>query len=203
MEPVMSRITQFALLFILFIVFAPGVAAQQQPPRPAATPLSFEPLTKLEELDTQTGAVIVKNYTYIGSVSGFSGIVMVTAYEFVDAQTGRKDYGIGVELRETGRDARDGRQGRTYVDYDEIDALLRGFDYILKIEKSATMENFEAQFRTRGELSVATFIRPNGSLQGEIAIGIFRQAAANFSLGKMADFRKLIADAKTAIDKIR
>ncbi|MBD0373550.1 MAG: hypothetical protein ICV60_22140 [Pyrinomonadaceae bacterium] len=199
----MSRITQFALLFILFIFFAASAAAQQQRPISAATPLPLEPLTKLEALDTQIGAVVVKNYTYIGSVSGFSGIVMVTAYEFVDAQTGRKDYGIGIELRETGRSERDGREDNTYVDYDEIDALLRGLDYILRIEKSATMENFEALFRTRGELSVATFIRPNGSLQAAIGIGIFRRAAVTVSLGKMADFRKLIADAKTAIDKIR
>jgi hypothetical protein len=169
---------------------------RQQPPAPPP----FEPLTRLEALDTQTGAVIVKNYTYIGAVSGFSGIATVVSYEFVDAQTGRKDYGIGVEVRET---ARSEREARTYVDYDEIDALLRGIDYISKIERSATLENFEAQYRTRGELSVATFIRPNGTLQAEVAIGIYRRAGVNISLGKLVDFRKLIADAKLTLDKIR
>lgn len=198
---IMSRITQSALLLILFL-FSYTVAAAQQNSSPPVPP-PFEPLTKLEALDTQVGVVIVKNYTYIGSVSGFSGIVMVTSYEFVDTQTGRKDYGLGVELRETGRSEREGRDARTYVDYDEIDALLRGLDYISKIERSATLENFEAQYRTRGELTVATFIRPNGSLQAEIAIGIFRRAGINISLGKLADFRKLVADAKLAVDKIR
>jgi hypothetical protein len=192
----MSRTIQFTLLLLLLGACGPSAAAQQASPPPAP----FEPLTKLEALDTQIGAVVVKNYTYIGSVSGFSGIVMVTSYEFVDGQSGRKEYGIGLELRETGRSERD---GRTYIDYEEIDALLRAIDYIIKIERSATMENFEAQYRTRGEFAVATFIRPNGTLQAEVSIGLFRKAGVNISLGKLADFRKLIADAKATLDKIR
>jgi hypothetical protein len=190
----MSRITQSIFLFMLFVACAASAAAQQNSPPP------FEPLTKLEALDEQVGAVVIKNYTYIGSVSGFSGLVMVTSYEFLDVQTGRKDYGIGVELRETGRSE---REARAYVDYDELDALIRAVDYISKIDKSTSLENFEAQYRTRGELAVSTFLRPNGSLQSEVAIGIFRKAAINISLGKLADFRKLVADAKSTLDKIR
>jgi hypothetical protein len=193
----MSRITQVAFLLIL-VVLCTSSAAAQQPTTPLPAP--FDPMTRLEALDTQTGALLVKNYTYIGAVSGFSGISMVTSYEFVDVQTGRKDYGVGVETRETGRSE---REARTYVDYDELDALLRALDYITKIERSASMENFEALYRTRGELTVSTFIRPNGSLQAEIAIGIFRRAGITISLGRMADFRKLIADAKATLDKIR
>lgn len=198
----MSRITRVALLSLILVSCAAGAAAQQGPPQ-LPTPVPFEPATKLEALDAQVGAVIIKNSTYIGSVSGFSGIVMVTSYEFVEAQTGRKDYGLGIELRDTGRSERDGREARTYVDYDEIDALIRGIDYISRIERSASLENFEAQFRTRGELTVSTFIRPNGSLQSEVAIGLFRRAAITISLGKLADFRKLVADAKVTLDKIR
>ncbi|HEY0323405.1 MAG TPA: hypothetical protein VGC66_20780 [Pyrinomonadaceae bacterium] len=198
----MSHITQFTFLFILLVISVISAAAQQPAP-PQQAPLAFEPLTRLEALDAQTGAVVVKNYTYIGAVSGFSGIVMVTSYEFVDVQTGRKEYGLGVELREAARNEKEGREGRTYVDYDEIDALIRGLDYIIKIERSATLENFEAQYRTRGELMAATFIRPNGTLQAEVAIGIFRRASVTISPGKLADFRKLIADAKLALDKIK
>ncbi|HKS27447.1 MAG TPA: hypothetical protein VJS44_06485 [Pyrinomonadaceae bacterium] len=199
----MSRIIKVALLSIIFVLCAASAGAQQSAPSLPAVPPPFEPSTRLEALDAQVGSVLVKNSTYIGGVSGFSGIVMVTSYEFVDVQTGRKDYGIGIELRETGRSDKEGRDARTYVDYDEIDALTRAMDYISRIERSATLENFEAQFRTRGELQVATFIRPNGSLQSEVSIGFFRRAVITISLGKLADFRKLIADAKTALDKIR
>jgi hypothetical protein len=193
----MKRISQAAFLLILFMGCAAGIAAQQGTPPP---PLPLEPLTRLEALDTQVGTVVVKNYTYIGSVSGPGGIALVTAYEFVDVQSGRKDYGLGVDVRESQRPE---REGATYVDYDEIDALVRGLDYISKIDRSATLENFEAQYRTRGELSVATFIRPNGALQSSVSIGLYKRAGVTLSLGKLADFRKLIADAKAALDKIR
>jgi hypothetical protein len=196
----MSRTTRFTLLLLLLSACALSATAQQAAPPSPLPPAPFEPLTRLEALDTQIGTVLVKNYTHIGSVSGFGGIVMVTSYEFVDGQSGRKEYGIGIELRETGRSE---REGRAYIDYDEIDALLRAIDYIIKIERSATMENFEAQYRTRGEFAVATFIRPNGTLQAEVSIGLFRRAGVNISLGKLADFRKLIADSKTTLDKLR
>jgi hypothetical protein len=194
----MSRTSKFALLLTLFVAFAVTVAAQQSAPPPS--PVTYEPLTRLEAFDSQVGTVIIKNYTYIGSVSGLSGIAMVTSYEFVDAQTGRKEFGIGVEIRENSRSE---REGRTYIDYDEIDALIRALDYIIKIERSVTLENFEAQYRTRGELLVATFIRPNGALQAAVSIGFFRRAEVVISTGKLADFRKLIADAKTTLDKIK
>lgn len=194
----MSRTHRFAFLLFLLLAACSGVAAQQSAPLPS--PIPYEPLTRLEALDTQVGAVLVKNYTYIGSVSSPRGIAMVTSYEFVDAQAGRKDYGIGVEVREIGKSE---REAATFIDYEEIDALLRAIDYISRIDKSATMENFEAQYRTRGELGVSTFIRPNGTLQASVAIGLFRRAEMTISLGKLADFRKLIADAKATIDKVK
>lgn len=205
----MNRTHSFALILLLLTVFAARASAQQQQQQqqqssstatPAPQPADYEPLTRLEALDTQIGAVVVKNFTYVGSVTGFGGIAMVTSYEFVDVQTGHKEYGIGVEVRETNRSE---REARTYVDYDEIEALLRGLDYISRIDKSSSLENFEAQYRTRGELTVSTFLRPNGTLQSEVAIGLFRKAAITISLGKLADFRKLLADAKATIDKIK
>lgn len=196
----MRRIYRFSFLFTLFFAAA-MTAIAQQPQTQLPPPLPpLEPLTKLEAMESQVGTVVVKSYTFIGSVSGLGGIALVTSYEFIDAQTGRKEYGIGVEVRET---VRGEREGRTYVDYDEIDALVRGMDFIIKIDRSATLENFEAQYRTRGELAVSTFIRPNGTLQAEVAIGLFRRAAITISTGKLADFRKMIADAKTALDKIK
>lgn len=161
-----------------------------------------EPLTDLEELDTKIGAVIVKNYTIIGAVSGFGGTAIVTGYEFVDTQSGRKGYGIGVELEESERPERAALE-RLYVDYDEMDSLIKNLDYIIKIEKSATMENFEAQYKTRSELTVTTFNRATGALRGSISSGFVGRIRIGMTLGNLADFRKLIVDAKTALDKIK
>ncbi len=165
------------------------------------TPLS-EPLTDLEELDTKTGAIIVKNYTIIGAVSGFGGTATVTGYEFVDTQSGRKGYGIGVELEESERSERAALE-RLYVDYDEMDSLIKSIDYIIRIEKSATMENFEAQYKTRSELTITTFNRATGTLRGALSSGLIGRIRIGMTLGNLADFRKLIVDAKTALDKIK
>lgn len=198
----MNFIYRLAFLLILFASCALSPSAQQQQQQSASlpTPVQFEPLTRMEALDSQVGTILIKNYTYIGAVSGFSGIAMVTSYEFVDPQSGRKDYGIGVEIRESGKSE---REGRTFIDYDEIEALIRAMDYLMRIDKSSSMENFEAQYRTRGELLVSTFIRPNGALQGAVSIGYFRSAEIIIQPGKFADFRKLIADAKTALDNLK
>ncbi len=191
-----------ALLLMLLLGASLAVQAQQ---RPAPTPEqdADEPLTRMEAFEARTGTIIVKNYTVIGEVSGLGGTVTVTSYEFVDAQAGRKEYGIGVDIRES---AGAQRETRTYVDYDEIDGFIRGLDYIIKIERSTSLENFEAEYMTKGELSAATFIRPNNALRAAVSIGgafSYRRSTVIISLGKLADFRKLIADAKIALDKIR
>ncbi|HYY58006.1 MAG TPA: hypothetical protein VE842_11795 [Pyrinomonadaceae bacterium] len=161
-----------------------------------------EPLTDLEELDTKTGAVIVKNYTVVGAVSGFGGTATVTGYEFVDTQSGRKGYGIGVELEESERSQRADLE-RLYVDYDEMDSLIKSVDYIIRIEKSATMDNFEAQYKTRSELTVTTFNRTTGALRAAISSGLNGRIRIGMTLGNLADFRKLVIDAKTVLDKIK
>lgn len=157
---------------------------------------TLAPLTKLEAFETKTGAVIVKNYTEVGSVSGSGGTVSVTSYEFVDAQAGGKEYGIGIELRAD-------REEKLYIDYDEIDSLIKGLDYMIKIEKSATLENFESQYKTRGELVVTTFNRTTGALRATISSGLNWRIRIRMTLGNLADFRKLIVDAKTTLDKIK
>jgi hypothetical protein len=164
-------------------------------------PLS-DPLTSLEELDLKTGAVVVKNYTIIGSVSGFGGTATVTGYEFVDTQSGRKEYGIGVELEESERSERAVLE-RLYVDYDELDSLIKSLDYIIRIEKSATMENFEAQYKTRSDLTVTTFNRTTGALRAGVSSGFMGRIRIGMTLGNLADFRKLLIDAKTVLDKIK
>ncbi len=166
------------------------------------TTLTEEPLTNLEEVETKTGSVVVKNYTIIGTVSGFGGAVTVTSYEFVDVQSGRKEYGIGVEIEESGRSER-AEVEKVYVDYDELDALIRGVDYIIRIEKSTTLENFEAQYRTRAELTITTFNRATGSLRARIASDLTGRTRVGLTLGTLADFRKLVIDAKNALDKIK
>ncbi len=221
----MKMLSKTATLFGLFLICALPAAAQRPQDarrdrpqgvtgrdRSARTAQQLtalppeEPLTNLEEVEARTGAVVIKNYTIIGSVSGFGGTIGVTCYEFVDVQSGRKEYGIGVEIEENERGERASERGvaeRIYVDYDELDSLAKGIDYIIKIDRSATLENFEAQYRTRGDLTVTTFNRATGSLRAAVASDLSGRTRVGLTLGSLADFRKLIVDAKNTLDKIK
>jgi hypothetical protein len=213
----MNAFVKAAFVSILFIACTIQASAQRpqeqrrgrpQPGRersarsPEELALYQEPLTNLEEVEARAGAVIVKNYTIIGSVSGFGGAVSVTAYEFTDVQSGRKEYGVGVEIDESGRSERADVE-KIYVDYDEMDSLIKGIDYIIKMERSTTLENFEAQYKTRAELTVTTFNRTTGTLRAAISGGLLGRARVGLTLGSLADFRKLLVDARTALDKIK
>lgn len=211
-----TLIRTIALLTFFIAVVFPAAAQRQQEQRrerqearrgritrdvqnPTISP---EPLTELEELDAKTGAVVIKNYTIIGTVTGFGGAITVTGYEFVDTQSGRKAYGIGVELEEGERSERADVE-RLYVDYDELDSLIKSIDYVIKIEKSTTLENFETQYKTRSELTVTTFNRDTGALRAAISSGLIGRIRIGMTLGNLADFRKQIIDARNVLDKIR
>ena len=114
-----------------------------------AKQLAKEPKTKLEAFEAQTGSVLIKGFGEIGSVSGMGSSVVVDCREFTDATTSRKEYGITIEVKETGRFE---RKDTAFIDYDEIDSLLKGIDYISKIDKSVTLlPDFEAAYRTKAE----------------------------------------------------
>lgn len=187
---------------ILALLMLPPVAvhAQTAAPGQTAKPTPNEAKTTLETFQAKTGVVIVKGFSRLGTMRGIGGMVEVSSREFTDAQTGKKAYGIVVEVRETGRLE---RSNRSYVDYEEIDSLLRGVDYIAKMDNTVTkLDSFEAQYSTKGELSITVFNDAEG-LQVGITTGRIGATSAFFKLSELPTFRKLITDAKSRIDAIR
>jgi hypothetical protein len=159
-----------------------------------------EPQTKIEAFQAKTGSVLIKNYSEIGTVRGTGGDVTVTSWEFTDPQTKRKEQGISVSVKDHGGAE---REERSYVDYDEIDSLLAGIDYISKVSpNSMKLKSYEAVYETRGKLKV-TFLTPYEGLEVGVYAGNFTRTNAFFTREQFADVRKLIVDAKAALDAIR
>jgi hypothetical protein len=159
-----------------------------------------ESQTKIEIFQARTGAVLIKNYSDIGSLNGLGGTVTVTSYEFTDAQTGKKEYGIGIEAKESGRLE---RESRSFVDYDEISSLVAGIDYISKVDGSQSkLKNFEAHYKTKGELDITVF---SGRGRTEVAVSVGRISAVSvfLQLDALQKFRQLVVDAKIALDSAR
>ncbi len=183
-----------SLGIIFFAVFTFAVSAQD------AAPAQKESKTKLEAFEAKTGTVLIKGIQEIGSVEG-SGAVTVECREFTDANTGHKEYGIIIEVKES---ARFERKSKSLIDYDEIDSLLKGIDYISKVNKSVTqLTSFEAVYKTKGDLSVTTFNTDRDEMRAAIQSGRIGSATAFFSPDQLTKFRVLIENAKVKLDAVK
>ncbi|HWW74594.1 MAG TPA: hypothetical protein VNZ44_04310 [Pyrinomonadaceae bacterium] len=200
------RIPRASLCLPLLLLSAAAVAAQEprpsQPPLPSPTPEEFQ--TRLETLMTEVGSVIVKGFTNVGSMTGSRGVAYFTAWEVTDARTGRREQGVGVEISDTVTpNRRDLLEERAYIDYDELDPLIRGIDYMMKLDDKATkLARYEAQYQTRGGLVLVSFSTPSGYVT---AISTYGGRRPRFVLRPtgLAEFRNLLESAKDALDAPR
>ncbi|HJQ35394.1 MAG TPA: hypothetical protein VJ866_24795 [Pyrinomonadaceae bacterium] len=202
------RIPRASLCLPLLLLCAAAVAAQEpQPsqrplPPPSPTPEEFQ--TRLETLMTEVGSVIIKGFTNVGSMNGSRGVAYFTAWEVTDARTGRREQGVGVEISDTVTpNRRDLLEERAYIDYDELDPLIRGIDYMMKLDDKVTkLARYEAQYQTRGGLVLVSFNTPSGYVT---AISTYGGRRPRFVLRPtgLAEFRNLLESAKDALDAPR
>jgi hypothetical protein len=145
--------------------------------------------------------VIVKGFGSSTKLPGkYGSSIEVEPREFLDASTGKREYGVTVQVRET---ARLERENTSYVDFDEIESLLKGLDYIAKIDGSVTkLERFEASYRTRGDLEITAFAESGGA-RGAISSGKIGRVDAFVDSQTLAKFRDALAAAKQRLESIR
>lgn len=192
----MMRLARTVSLLFLLLASAPVCAAQE--PQPTPEPEEF--LTKLEALLEKTGSVIVKGSTAGGSVTGLRGTASVTSWEVIDSSAGGREYGVTVEIRDN---ARPEIEDVVYVDYDELGPLIRGLGDLLKLESSATkLARFEAQYRTKGGLSIFRFNTPNG-YGTAVSAGGRRGPRLVLRPTGLVEFRELLESARDVIDEAR
>ena len=158
------------------------------------------PKTKLELFETKTGAVMIKGTAQIGLVAAEVGSVVVRCKEFTDTSSGLKESGIAVVVRENEQ-----REETTIVDHDEIDSLLKGIEYLGKVDRSVTpLPGFEAVYTTRGELQIATHSsRRTGTIEAAVQSSRESKLKIVLTLEQLARFRLLIEEAKNKLDSIR
>lgn len=183
---------------MLTILLACGAAHGQEGHEPTKVP----PATKLEAFSARTGVVLIKGYSSLGVLIG-TGRATIDSREFRDGGNPKnREYGISITVKEGGRVE---RESISYIDADEIDSLIRGIDYIARIDKTVTtMNEFEAQYRTKGDLSITTFSSGRGA-ETHVAISSGRvgRTTAFFKLSDLQGFKALIEKAKSEIDVAR
>jgi len=183
-----------------YIVILILISASFSSAQPAQSQVKEQPKTQLEAFAAETGAVIIKGYTDIGKVTG-TGAVEVDCREFTNAQSGRKSYGMVINVKESGRLE---RNDNSFIDFDEIPSLISGIDYIGKINKYVTkLQNFEATYTTKGDFAITIFNNAKGELGIAVRSGRFGRASAYLTMQQLGQLRSLILSAKEKIESIK
>jgi hypothetical protein len=160
---------------------------------------SKPPATKLEAFQARTGVVVIRGYTSVGTVHGrFGSIVTVDAREFRDASNPKSRVaGISISVKAF-RPLE--RENTSFVDAEEIDSLLKGIEYITKIGRDVTsLQKFEADYRTKGNLRITVFDNEKGEISASIESGPVGPTTAFIDLLELEAFRKLILEAKSKL----
>ncbi len=185
-----------ALVFGLMMMFSLSHAqdvkneGQQEPPK-----------TKLEQFLAREGMVLIKSYNDLGYVAGqLESSVNVTALELIDAATDRRQYGAVLEVQQHGRLK---KESRSYVDADEIESLIRGIDYIKRIDVNKTkFPMFEAAYSTKGNLRVIAFNDRYGAMSASIESGRIYRANCFTDLAGLDILRELLVKAKASFPAV-
>lgn len=158
------------------------------------------PKTKIEAFQIQKGTVVIKGYSEVGRLNAM-GSVEVSAMEFTDAATNRKQLGVLIEIKESGRLE---NEDRSFIDYDEVDSLVKGLDYISKATANVTkLGKFEATYKTRGDFNATTYNNSAGKIAAAVKSGYIRPATAFLSLEQLNELRSLIIQAKQKLDSAK
>jgi hypothetical protein len=163
-------------------------------------PCPLLPATKLEAFDTNTDTVIIKATAPIGSVPAHDGEVSVRCREITDAGTGRRESGIVVDItfgapKETG----------LLIDYDELDSLLDGMEYLGKLDWSVTsLPDFQAGYTTKGGFRAdARGSRRTGNIEFDVRNNRVNSPRLPLSRDQLGQLRSLVEQAKTKLDSLR
>jgi hypothetical protein len=158
------------------------------------------PQTRLEAFDTNTGIVVIKASFDVGTVAANNGGLAIKCREITDASTGRREYGISIELDMDG-----GRRDVRMIDYEEIQPLLGAVDYLNRVDWSVTtLSSFDALYTTKSGFRVAAFSsRRSGVIEFAVRSVAAETPRLVLSRDQVAVFRNVLQQAKEKLDTIR
>jgi hypothetical protein len=137
-------------ILLLFTFLCSGLIFAQDKPNTTSKP---EYKTKIELFESRTGAVLIKSFVEVYEIGRWlealnkysvSPAGTVEAWELVDAKNGAKALGVKVKLDRF-----------VFIDLEEIDAVLKGIDYVLNYEPGKTrFEDWEIVFESKDGLKI-------------------------------------------------
>ena len=178
----------------------------QRPGPQFRRPLSCEPLeprTKLEAIEGGYESIILKGFSQIATIRVRGAEIRIDAVELRDNTASSKALGIAIAMREADQERIN--ENRAFVDYEEIDSLLKAIDFAAKVNETVTkLVGFEARYRTRGDFEFVVFRQGRASgTAASVTTGICDRVTGLLTLDELALLRAHIVEAKARLDEIR
>lgn len=152
--------------------------------------------SKLDEFQSKHGFTYIRAYSEIEPTSIYVRIISVQPSEYISYDKTSRLYGVRVSL---------GTVASSFVDDSELDELIKGFDYLLSLNKSITkLDEFEATYNTKGGLTIGVY-SSDKTIKGEyflFMVGNSRNSE-RFKIDYVKAIRQLFVDAKAKLDQIR
>jgi len=125
--------------------------------------------------------------------------VSVRCREITDAGTGHRESGILVDITSS-----DQAQDTMLIDYDELDSLLDGLEYLGKLDWSVTpLPGFDALYTTKGGFRAAAFgSRRTGNIEFAVHSTRVIRPPLVLSRDQLGQLRSLIEQAKAKLDSL-
>jgi hypothetical protein len=195
---------RLAVFVLLMLVIFCGSALAQRPGPEFRRPLACEPLeprTKLETIEWRYERVLVKGFSQIATLSVRGADIRVDAIELKDTDSATRAIGLVIVLRESGENP---RENRSFIDYEEIDKLLKALDAIARVNESVTkLASFEARYRTLGDLEISVFRQSRSGTAASVTSGICDRVTGLLTLDELDRLKAHIVEAKTRLDEIK
>jgi hypothetical protein len=170
----------------------------------AQTTIISPPRTHFEIFKATPDTLLIRGMTTIGTLSNDNGAehngidypVEIRVERLSNPLTAKSVYAVSLRTGVAPQMQVD------YIDYDELDAVIRSLRFISQSSGAVTgLDNYETIFRTRGGLSIVkigiagktTIVLTSGDVNG------VRDQMAPFNLDKLGD---LMAAAKARIDAV-
>ena len=195
-------LTRPLILAALMIAACCGsVCAQRRERLPALRdPQFYAPRNQLEDFDGRMETILIKGRSWVGTVRAQNGTARVEATEIRDTAASKRAAGVVVTVMADG-----GPPGeiRAFIDYEEIDALVKAIDTAVKASESVTkLTHFEVRYRTRGDFEVMVFKQlSDNAIAAAIEGGFFDRSRLYLTLDELTRLRWMMVQAKERLDE--
>lgn len=191
---------QILLVVALSLAICAVASAQRPIQVPFINDQSTKPLTDLEQFQDTFGATLLKGFTELPRVRGSNGSVQVTIVEFRNASNNSRVKGVAIDVATAEHPT---ERARSFIEYSELEGLIRGITLISKVDKSSSsLNSLEAVYTTKGEFSISNFFNWQGESRIAVTAGRYEPKTALIEQAGQTTLLAQLQQAKSTLDEL-